>query len=128
MKWGLIWLVGLIMCGLTGMAYGASVQLGWNYEVDQEPHISGYEIHYGTASFGEVMEVSEAAYDQQVFVPDPSARSFVIEGLEHGTYYFRIASKLVVGDEVTYSLFSTTELVHALPLAEPTDFRIHGDD
>ena len=53
-------------------------------------NLSGYNIHYGTAS---------GDYTQTVSVSNPGLATYVVDNLTPGTYYFSIGAVNVTGTE-----------------------------
>lgn len=77
----------------------ASVTLSWTPPTQNEDgsvltDLAGYRLHYGTR---------QGEYDTTIGIDNPSVSTYVVEGLDPGTYYFVASSYTTSGIESRYS-------------------------
>ena len=73
---------------VVAVAAGDSVELSWNAATDPDGSVSQYKIYYGIAS----VQTIDDMYDIEIEVDAFDGTSYVIEGLDPGTYYFALTA------------------------------------
>ena len=92
--------------GTPSTASIANVTINWtppteNTDGTSLTNLSGYNIHYGTASHN---------YTQTISVTNPGLASYVVENLTAGTYYFAVAAVNSAGTESPLSSEVSTKV------------------